>query len=820
MLINQQRAILIILGVLSMTVMGAKAQLSCASLHQDQAIRTNHQQVNFNTAGIAFLGETGASNHALPYTYGQAPLGTIHASAPWISAIDPLSTTGVMVMAPRYDARSEGYGQGPLNDNTGYPIASNCQEFNHIWTVPSWAIERLLVDYNDNSQIDGIVEVALLQWPGKGNPHFLAQMGYALPNQDLAPFYDRNNDGIYDPMQGDYPVYKMGIATAIAEQLQWTVFHSRDVTSFSNNGGAMGIEVQQTAYALDCGSNEVLNKALLVTHKVINKSQRDLVDLRYGNWTDFDLGCSSDDYLGTIPHQNTVYAYNADNNDNCASGGYGMNPPVQAVTFLNQTLNSAVYYTNSGTPVPTNLSLPQHYEHLLSGKFENGVSVTRGNMGYNPTDTMPVAFVFPDNPSITTGWSMATVAAPTEAYKIVAGLYKSTFLAGEVWEIDLAYSYHRGANNTNLQNVRLMEQQVNTLQGVYNNGLSMLSCPSTTICPINCIYPGDANNNGVANDFDILDMGLRYGLSTIGRTFKGNRWFPYPPTNSTLAYFDADGFGQVDSLDFVTNTQNWQKKHTIYTGAQEGSSMVGTDLYLERVLAAPFSTNPVVTTNDVIQVTPSLGTATNVFSLQGLTFRVAYDPTIFDLGVLPLDPNSHQGWMDDDGASVFHRATKEYGVVHYVTSRLDNGNYMGWGQLDALNLVVKPTAFTNTDTLYTQICFENYKAVQANGVTVPIGAECLTIAYANPNYNSIRALSQAPPITLYPNPANTVIQVDLGKAVAESITLLDVLGQSIQVHRGIQGAFTIQRGQLPKGMYLIQIVFENGSQSTHKVLFQ
>ena len=47
-----------------MTVMGAKAQLSCATLQQDQAIRTNHQQVNFNTVGIAFLGETGAPNPA------------------------------------------------------------------------------------------------------------------------------------------------------------------------------------------------------------------------------------------------------------------------------------------------------------------------------------------------------------------------------------------------------------------------------------------------------------------------------------------------------------------------------------------------------------------------------------------------------------------------------------------------------------------------------------------------------------------------------------------------------------------------------------
>ena len=122
--------------------------------------------------------------------------------------------------------------------------------------------------------------------------------------------------------------------------------------------------------------------------------------------------------------------------------------------------------------------------------------------------------------------------------------------------------------------------------------------------------------------------------------------------------------------------------------------------------------------------------------------------------------------------------------------------------------------------MYTQICFEDFKAIQATGQELQIGASCITIAYTNPAINSVAALPDAPAISLYPNPAKTAIQVDLGTALAKRIEVLDLLGQPIQVHQEVQGQYTIQRNQLPAGMYLVRVSFENGSQSIHRVIFQ
>ncbi len=466
----------------------------------------------------------------------------------------------------------------------------------------------------------------LLEWPGRGNPHFSTRMGYSLPDQDLAPFYDRNNDGIYDPLQGDYPVFKAGVAAAIAEEVLWTVFHSRDNGGF-NQGDAMQLEVQQTVYALDCGTNDLLNLSLFVNHKLINRGSKVLQNVHYANWNDFDLGCFVDDYIGSIPNKNTIYAYNADMNDEVVCNlngavGYGTNPPVQAVTFLNETLKTATYNVNGTSDPRGEPSTMLEYLNIFTGLFPNGTPITAGGDGYNPNSTNPaVQFVFPDNPNNMTGWSMASENLVGLDQRTLGIVERPTLGIGMTWEIDLMYSFHRGTGPHSLwSNVNLMYQQLDVLQQYYDNGLENVTCPAVTYCSANCVYPGDANNNGIANDFDVLEMGLHYGQTALPRTQTGDRWYPYnPPTPNNNAYVDANGVGTVDNLDLDANTQNWNLTHSLYTGAVEGSNAVGTELHFERIILAPlFTADTVVPLGGLIQLQAHLSDTSNPLTIQGV----------------------------------------------------------------------------------------------------------------------------------------------------------------------------------------------------------
>ncbi|MGH1337979.1 MAG: T9SS type A sorting domain-containing protein [Aureispira sp.] len=814
---------LLLLGIVAL-----QGQQNCPSLGFSRELHTNHQKVNFNSNGTMFYDDTYNAIHHVPYSPNTPAIGTVFGAAPWLSMRDPGGNLDVI--APTYSSNNEGYDHGPLDIATGLPIATNCQDFNYIWRVSRWSVEQLITDFNDNGVIDNAVAPELLQWPGKGNPHFAAQMGYALPNQDLAPFYDQNNDGIYDPMDGDYPVYKMGIATAIAEQVLWNVFHNHVDTSLTMASSDMKIEVQQTAYALDCGSNEILNKTFFVHHKIISRAFITHSDVRYGNWNDFDLGCNVDDYVGSIPSKNTIYAYNADHNDDAICGssgirGYGVNPPVQAVTFLNQTMTSAIYNINSSNSPIGDPSSGVGFERLLSGVFKNGIPMTPSGNGYNPNDTtlVPTKFMFPTNPNASSGWSMANSNLTGLDQRTIGALYKANLAPGEVWDVELAYSYHRDTSLPFWGNVNLMESQVDSLQQYYDNGLHNLTCPMGSNCVINCVYPGDANNNGIANDFDILEMGLHYNQTATPRALAGNRWYPYnPPTPVTNAYVDADGFGQVDTFDLLANTQNWDLRHSLYTGVPEGSNVVGGDLYFKQTAVLPiFPVPSVLGVGESFKLEPHLGDTSNALTMQGVTYRVRYDANVLEHFDRNYAPTIGQGgWLNDDGAVVFYRKIQENGLMHFVTSRLDNGDFTGQGRMDVLDFRVKPTTVVGTDTLYTQVCFENYQAVQANGSILPIESTCITLAYADPTLRMVQVAAQAPVIHLYPNPAQELINIDLGAAFAERVEVLDMLGQQVQVHQEVQGLFKLQRKQLPKGMYLVRVSFENGSQSTHKIIFQ
>lgn len=817
---------LLLLGTVAL-----QAQQSCPSIGFSRELHTNHQKVNFNSNGTMFYDNNYNRIHEIPTTLNTQSAGTVFGAAPWLSVSDPGGNLNVI--APTYSSNNEGYDYGPLDAATGLPIATNCQDFNHIWSISRSSVERLITDFNDNGVVDNAVAPELLQWPGKGNPHFAAQMGYALPNQDLAPFYDQNNDGIYDPMDGDYPVYKMGIATAIAEQVLWNVFHNHIDTTLSMAVSDMKLEIQQTAYALDCGNNEILNKTFFVHHKIISRALITHNDVRYGNWNDFDLGCSADDYVGSIPSKNTVYVYNSDFNDDLQCGGfgqmtgYGVNPPVQAVTFLNQTMTSAIYTINSNSDPLGDPSSGVGVDRLLSGVFTNGIPMTPNGSGYNPNDTtlLPTKFMFPDNPNLSGSgdWSMVTENLTGLDQRTIGALYKATLNPGEVWDVELAYSYHRDTALAFWGNVDLMERQVDSLQQYYDNGLHHLTCPIVSNCVVNCVYPGDANNNGIANDFDILEMGLHYTETATPRGAAGNRWAPYnPPTPITNAYVDADGLGQVNDFDLAANTQNWSLTHSLYTGIPEGSTAVGNDLYFKRTAAFPLlPVQSVLGLGESFRLEPHLGDSSNVLTMQGVTYRIRYDADVLEHFDRVYAPSiGLGGWLNDDGATVFHREIQERGLMHFVTSRLDNGDYIGEGRMDILDFRVKPNVLIGTDTLYTQVCFEDYQAVQANGSILPITSTCITLAYADPILSTVRIAPPVPVIYLYPNPAKELINIDLGAAFAERVEVLDMLGQPVQVHSKAQGLLQIEKKQLPKGMYLVRVSFENGTQSTHKIIFQ
>jgi hypothetical protein len=811
---------------------------NCTESTAQEYIQGNDMKVVFRNGGDMFW-DGSEAQCIVPYAYQQpVEISSLFAGAVWMGGYD--SGGNLRLAAQTYRSGGNDYWSGPLDSLTGLPYNGNCTDFDKIWEVKRWAIERHIADFDDDGIINAITHSSILEWPGRGNPQFFGAMGFQLPNQELAPYFDRNGNSIYEPMLGDYPTFDHGNSAAISDEILWSVFNDNGNLHTQTNGQPLNFEVQRTVYAFSCMNNASLSKTLFVRHKVINRANSTINDFYFGLWTDPDLGCANDDYIGTDTLSNTIYAYNQDNNDDnpCGTGGaagYGANPPAQAITFLNQNLSKSIYHINSGSDPKGDPNSALGYYRLLSGVWPNGTPITQGGDGYDPVGTNYTNYIFPTNPNTPGGWSMVSESLSGLDQRVIGSVYKDSIVPGEAFTIDVAYSFHRDLDSNNIEVVNLMLQEVAVIQQYYNSNYNGTNCTQQTLCTSNCVFPGDANNNGIVNDFDFLDIARYQGNPVNARAVIGDNWMPYtPPTPITNAHLDCDGDGTINTNDFGPNWVNFNKTSTLYTGASEGDNTLGTDLFFTRFYnlnPTPSWLQPLIDTvvdlNDYLVLDVNFGdTIQTISNVHSVTFRVEYDEDVFSLKegnvVGPGQSGLDVGWLNDDGTAVFGRQINEDGLIHFVASRTNNTNYTNGGKMGRLIFRVKITAPVNTSLMNTQICFKDFRAIQENGTIIPIGGQCTTIEYQDSNFisSSTITLEEATQsIRIYPNPSNNIVNIDLGNQQAKTILLYNLLGEELFALKNKNGIVQIAKKQLPKGMYTLFVQLESGAISSHKIIF-
>jgi hypothetical protein len=214
----------------------------------------------------------------------------------------------------------------------------------------------------------------ILSWPAHGpsNLYF---------DYYLAPFIDYNQDGNYNPYDGDYPAIK-------GDRMLFWVFNDNTKPHTETGGLPLGVEVRCMAYSFDCDSliqatDGVLNYTTFLTYQIINRSTNTYHDAYVGFYTDGDLGYAADDYVGFNLEKNAYYFYNGNAVDGTGQPeAYGTNPPAQAIVLL-----QGVFKDNDGVDDLTNWddnnvlkcdsgfrynSLSGHKEYVGPGDILNG----------------------------------------------------------------------------------------------------------------------------------------------------------------------------------------------------------------------------------------------------------------------------------------------------------------------------------------------------------------------------------------------------------------------------------------------------------------
>jgi len=357
-------------------------------------------------------------------------VSAIYAGALWFGGTNPNGDLKLAAQRYRFDNRTDFF-PGPLKLGADSPTGDDCENWDRFWVVNKSDVDDHIADYNDNNKIDN-PNPNVYSWPGKNNPSFMDNNGFELPaDHSLAPFFDKDGNGDYNPDQGDYPLIK-------GDQSIWWVFNDLAGNHNVSFSSPMAIEVQAMAYA-EASLDENINNATYYDFKITNQGTEDLIDSYMGLWVDFDLGCPDDDYMGYDEEYQMMYAYNQDILDGNGQGfcpsinTYAENIPMIGIRQINNANNpvSSFHIYNRGEPFLDGPDLDFEYYNILRGFWKDGIAMTYGGLGFDPASTDSVSYLFTGDPSDENAWSMCTTNLPFYDRKCVMSTSMKTLQPGQ-----------------------------------------------------------------------------------------------------------------------------------------------------------------------------------------------------------------------------------------------------------------------------------------------------------------------------------------------------------------------------------------------------
>jgi len=391
-----------------------------------------------------------------------------------------------------------------------------------------------------------------------------------------------------------------------------------------------------------------------------------------------------------------------------------------------------------------------------------------------------------------------------------------------VWEYN--YSLIPGATNFEYSAF----QDGYYVVGVTNSfGCSASSADVQLIMQNDCdVWPGDANNDYVANNLDILTLGLYYSQVGLARTIVSNSWIAYPSTDwgtiqidgwSDIKNADCNGDGLIDSNDTLAINLNYSSVHTLLPPI--------IDVRSSTPLMYFTSAQSVYAPGDWVNINLWAGTsAVKVNNLYGIAFSMYYDSYLAQIGTENLNyPNSWLGSTSTNAITIEKIDPPFY--VYGAMSRTNHTNADGYGHFATLSFQLDPTISTYTTMAFS---IDNYAANDSVGYPVSFG----TLPYYSIDIDpaliitGISALENSNVFNVYPNPYhdNTTIYYELKENSKVSVEIFNTIGQKMEtIFDGSQLAgeykysFSAKEKGYDAGIYFVKFTID-GKTTMKKII--
>jgi len=331
-----------------------KIASGCLPATSSTELDINNVRARINTGGDMWWDLQGTAQYEIPKGSGKT---SMFAAALWIGGLDV--NDQLRLAAQRFRQVGIDYWPGPLTiDGTASVDAATCSEYDRHFAITRGEVAEFLAHIDDATGMFVPTEEypapprVIQEWPWSGNTA-KGQSPY------LAPFFDRNQNGIYEWEQGDYPYYDFDRSNALCksdlptvetelgisnggrladqilkgDQTLWWVFNDKGNIHTETGGEPIGLEIRAQAFSFT--TNDEINDMTFYSYEIINRSTFRLTETYFSQWIDADLGYAYDDYVGCDIGRGLGYCYNGTDVDGQGQAwAYGANPPAIGVDFF------------------------------------------------------------------------------------------------------------------------------------------------------------------------------------------------------------------------------------------------------------------------------------------------------------------------------------------------------------------------------------------------------------------------------------------------------------------------------------------------------
>jgi len=356
--------------------------------------------------------------------------------------------------------------------------------------------------------------------------------------------------------------------------------------------------------------------------------------------------------------------------------------------------------------------------------------------------------------------------------------------------------------------------QVKTIITVVASQDTTGACP----CVDNCIWQGDANNDGKVSLLDLQKIGADMGsLVPIKEHNDHGIWYGQSGDTSNDAIFsDSNGDGVVSEDDVQAILDNYGNLRSF----SQYESLISNDYIIQLE-----SQEESVDSGEVLHINIIAGNDEfPAIDVHSFSFALNVNASLADSASMHMD-YLRSSWLNHNDPTIDLQVVPMDGRIETAITKTTGLNSSGQGIVAVLSFIVEEEVegfrLAEGEERLISIELTDVYASDANGKTIKLQDQLIQVPIRHKEDPSETNKTIENPTFLYPNPTSSILNVELlNEEIIQHLEVYDLNGILIEQVRNVNNTFYQLEINSNPGLYILNVITEKNNYTSKFEFFE